>query len=171
MLPAPALVTPALVTPALWAHGTHASRTLLEYVSSTGDLQITMTIPAAELEEYLRFVTKRQFELDRDKDAARIVFEQLRQWFQLQDAKGRPLALRWVGMNVTAQQVECFLEAKAPQLDGARVRNVALVGWAGNWVNQVIARRDQTGASWSYQFHQGKTDFAVIRLPANAPVK
>lgn len=153
----------AAFAPFARAHGTHASRTLIEFVPATGEVQITLTMPAAELEEYLRFSTKRQIELDRDKDAARIVFDQIRQWLQLQDRQGRPLALKWVGMEVKAQHIECFIETKTPQLEGARLRHTALIGWTANWVNQVIVRRDQSGPVFSHQFHQGKTDFAVIR--------
>jgi len=144
------------------AHGTHASRTLIDFVSATGEVQITFLLPAAELEDYLRFVTKRQLELDRDKDAPRLVFAELQKWLQLRGPKGQPLPLRWVGMRIEAQQVECFVETRTPQLAGASVRNTALIGWTAGWVNQVFARRDQSGPSWSHQFHQGKTAFATI---------
>jgi hypothetical protein len=146
------------------AHGTHASRTLMEFIPASGELQITVTIPAADLEEYLRFATKRQIELDRDKDAGRILHNELRQWLQLQDRQGRPLPLRWVGLEAKAQTIECYVETKTPKLEGARVRNTMLIGWTANWVNQVIARNGAGGPVWSYQFHQGKTEFAVVRF-------
>jgi hypothetical protein len=154
------LVAPLLAR----AHGTHASRTLIDAVA--GELQITVNIPAAELEEYLRFQTKRQLELDRDQDAPRIVSGQLRQWLQIQDARQRPLALRWVGLQAKAQTIECFLETKAPPLEGLRLKQTALIGWQPNWINQVVVRRDQPKAMWSYQFHQGKTEFATVHFAA-----
>jgi hypothetical protein len=148
------------------AHGVHASRTVVDYLSATGEVQITMTVPAADLEEFLRFETKRQLELDRDKDADAIVFDNVKRWLQFQDAKGAPIDLKWVGMEVKATYVTIFVEARTKLFEGGKVRNVTLLEWDSTWTNQVIIRRNQTGATSDHQFKKGQTGFSSIRFPS-----
>jgi hypothetical protein len=152
-----------LLATIVWAHGVHSTRTVIEYISATGDLQITLTIPAAELEDYLRSTTRRQLELDRDPAAPQILQAEVKRWLQLEDRQGRPLVLKWIGFETKAQHVTCFLETKSPRLDGLRLRNLALLTWADGWTNQVIVRRDHKGAVFAHQFQTGKAAFAVIR--------
>jgi hypothetical protein len=150
-------------------HGVHSSRTLIDFISATGEIQVTITLPAGDLEDFLRAETKRPLELDRVPEADKIVFTYLKRWVQLQSANGKAIPLNWVGMQVKATYVTCFLEGKATTLQGAKVKNLLLMEWDGTWTNQVIVRRDQTGTTSDHQFKKGATAFSTIRFTPQSP--
>lgn len=145
-------------------HGAHSSLTTIDYLSRTQEVQATVVLVAQDLEDFLRFQTKRPLELDRTEGAEKLVFDALRQWLILRDKQARALPWRWVGMEVKAMYVAIYLETKAPTLAGATIRNRALLDWLPDQVNQVTIRVDETGKTSDHQFSKGADAWSALRF-------
>lgn len=89
----------------LWAHTFHYSRTEMNWNTEAKTLEIIATLHADDVESQLR-KTRRQLELDRDKDAEPLVCAYVIGALDLASLKPR-----CIGMKVSRDYVEVFLEA------------------------------------------------------------
>lgn len=144
-------------------HGVHSSLTTIDYLSQTQDIQITTVLVAYDLEQMLRARTGQQIEIDRTPQAEKLIFESMKKWLELRDAKGSAIPLKWVGMEVRALYVAIYLEGKAPLINGARIRNRAFLETLPDQVNQVIIRKDMRGKTSDHQFKVGDDAWSPIR--------
>jgi hypothetical protein len=145
-------------------HGNHSSLTTIDYVSKTQEVQATVVLVTQDLEDFLRFQTKRPLELDRTEGVDKLVFDAVRRWLVVRDKQSRTLPWKWVGMEVKAMYVAIYLETKAPTLAGATIRNRALLDWLPSQVNQVTIRVDGTGKTSDHQFSKGADGWSAVRF-------
>ncbi|MGH9901422.1 MAG: DUF6702 family protein, partial [Pyrinomonadaceae bacterium] len=119
------------------AHKYHTSFTRVEYNAEEKSAEITMQTFADDLENVLSRRAGRSIRLDKGKDVERLVFDYLRDSFELKGREGGG-ALRWVGMETKADAVWIYLEAPMPEgLSGATLRNGLLLDLFRDQVNIV----------------------------------
>lgn len=126
-------------------HGVHMSTATVDYQSSFKRLEIVIAMSADHVQEILRQKSGREIEIDRTTDAEKLARDYVLSRFELKDAAGRALALKWVGWEIKGGNVNCYLET--PYSGGERVllRNELLMDWQRDQVNRVLPKRDGKG--------------------------
>ena len=139
-----AVATAATSAPARPAHKFHTSFTRVEYDASAQSVEITIRTFADDLESILTRRHRRSVRLGKDKEAERLVFEYLKNNFELQTGGGgareatRSVELRWVGMELRADAAWLYVEGHVQGgLGGARLRNQLLFDLFEDQVNLV----------------------------------
>lgn len=146
-----------------WAHGVHASLGTARYSATSKSLEITIVLSADDLEAVLRKQTGKQIEVDHG--AEKLIFAYLERCLELKSARGAVLKLGWIGLEISAQKVTAYLEAKvAPEeLNGLRIRNDLLLDQLPDQVNMMSVRRDRTVSS--DHLFRTRGEWQTVKLP------
>lgn len=162
-----AILAVLLLPPGASGHGVHAAITMAEYAGQSKSLEVTIVASADDLETVVRRDSGRQVELDRDKDAAKLIFEYIRKSLEFRSAKDLKLDLKWVGMEVSLTRLTAYVEVPLPDgPEGLRVRNVLLFDLLPDQVNIMSVKRNHGGKASDHLFQPGNREFQVVRLPA-----
>lgn len=136
----------AALTLALWMmHGVHMSTATVDYQSQSKRLEVVIAVSADHLEEILRQKSGREIELDRTADAQKLAQDYVLARFQMRDAAGKQLVLKWVGWEIKGGNVNLYVEAPFPTGDRVKLRNDLLIDWQRDQINRVLPKRDGKG--------------------------
>ena len=144
----------ALVLSFFW-HGVHMSTATVDYQSSSKSVEILIAMSADHFEEILRKNSGREVELDRTVDAAKLAQDYVFSRFELKDASGKTLQLKWVGWEIKGGNVNCYVEVKAASESGLKLRNDLLIDWQRDQINRVLPKRDGKGKPPQLMFWVG----------------
>jgi len=127
----------AAFAPAARAHNYHMGLTDISFNPNTGNTEIVHTYTAHDIDALLAHVHQRQFDLGLKQDQA--VFQRyLDRRFVLRGANGKPLVLKWVGMQADARNVTVYQEIeKTPLPRGALLFNGMLSDFLPTQINMV----------------------------------
>ena len=151
-------------------HGVHASLTVAESGAGGKTIEITVVASADDLQNVLRKQTGRDLEIDRDKDAERLVFGYLTRNIEFQGTSGKDgaMPLKWIGMEVTVSKLTAYMEIAAPlPLAGLRIRNTLLFDALADQVNMMTVRRDKKSKASNLLFPPGSREWQTVNLPAD----
>lgn len=140
---------------AFFWHGVHMSTTTVDYQSSSKSVEILIALSADHLEEILRKNSGREVELDRTADAQKLAQDYVFSRFELKDASGKTLPLKWVGWEIKGGNVNCYVEAQASSDTGLKLRNDLLIDWQRDQINRVLPKRDGKGKPPQLMFWVG----------------
>jgi hypothetical protein len=150
----------------LRAHKFHFSSTLLDYNPSAKAYEITVRLFADDIEAVMSRMAGRQIEVDRSPDAERLCFAYLSERLRLRGPDTKPIALRWVGLEVKVTTVYAYLEADAPAtgLRDLAVENTIFFDLLPGQVNTVILKDPVHGRPRDLSFRAGDR-FKVVIFP------
>ncbi len=143
-----------LVLAFFW-HGVHMSTATVDYQSNSKSVEILIAMSADHLEEILRKNSGREVELDRTGDAQKLAQDYVLSHFELRDASGKTLQLKWVGWEIKGGNVNCYVEAKASSDTGLKLRDDLLIDWQRDQINRVLPKRDGKGKPPQLMFWVG----------------
>lgn len=154
----------------LAAHKFHFSSTLLDYNPSAKVYEITVRLFADDIEAVMSRMAGRQIEVDRSPDAERLCFAYLSERLRLRGPDTKPIALRWVGLEVKVTTVYAYLEADAPAtgLRDLAVENTIFFDLLPGQVNTVILKDPVHGRPRDLSFRSGDR-FKVVIFPDPQP--
>jgi len=144
---------------ALPAHTYHTSIAQIEHISTAKSLEIMLWLHAEDVEAQFRQAHGRNATLDDKTKADAFVSAYLQKMFELRDTAGqKPVAVRWVGMEVRVHFLTIYLEAAAPAtgLAGLSLRNRILMHLPDQ-LNIVKVRQDGKDRN-DLEFQHGKPD-------------
>ena len=151
---------PSTTVAAAAAHKYYMSLAQVEYNAQSKSVEIALRVFADDLELALKRRAGRDVNLDRTKDADRIILAYLRDTFEIKNRDGETKALKWVGMEVRSGVAWLYLEAEMPEgLSGARLRDHLLFELFEKQVNVVSLRF--AGARADLVFVRGDGERAV----------
>ena len=140
---------------AFFWHGVHMSTATVDYQSGSKSVEILIAMSADHLEEILRKISGREVELDRTSDAQNLAQTYVLGRFELKDASGRTLPLKWVGWEIKGGNVNCYVEAKVSSDTGLKLRDDLLIDWQRDQINRVLPKRDGKGKPPQLMFWVG----------------
>lgn len=108
------------------AHAYHASLAEIELNQRTGSLEVALRLIPEDLARALSRAAGRRVDLDRVAEAAPVAASYLRQKFLVTlqtPSAGRPVAPRWLGMEVSVKEAWLYMEFSLP----STARQVLLV--------------------------------------------
>lgn len=154
------------------AHKFHFSSTLLDYNPSAKTYEITVRLFADDIEAVMTRMAGRQIEVDRSPDAERLCFQYLKERLRLRGPDTKPIALRWVGLEVKVTTVYAYLEADAPAtgLRDLAVENTIFFELLPGQVNTVILKDPVHGRPRDLNFRAGDR-LKVVIFPENGGVE
>jgi hypothetical protein len=154
---------------ALWLawfwHGVHLSTATVDYQTESRRLEVMITLSADHLEEILRRKSGREIELDRTKEAEPLARDYVLARFELRDAAGQKLPLKWVGWEIKGGNVNVYVEASWSGTAGLKLRNDLLLDWQRDQVNRVLPKRDGKGKPPQLMFWVGtQGEFQLLSI-------
>lgn len=150
-----ALIVLLSLAAAAMGHGFHSSLTSIDYNRASGSLEMVTVLSADDLESALRKQCGRPVEIDRSPDAESLTFAYIRRMLEVKQA-GKPVPLRWVGMEVKTNFVYLYLEAKPPQgVEGLQIRDSVLQDLLPDQVNLLTLNKGPQGRSSDHVYPAG----------------
>lgn len=144
------LAAAVLLCASVEAHKSHYSRTEINWNTAAHTLEVVATLHADDIEALLR-KTRRQIELDRDKDAERLVCA-----YTIEALELPAIRLRCLGMKVSRDFVEVFLEAPVKNPPRS-LRNRILIEDLPDQRNDVELKKDGKFLGPRIQFNTSET--------------
>ncbi len=142
------------------AHKFYTSLARVEYNAEERTAEVTLRVFEDDLELALTRRAGRKVDLERTKDAGRLVLAYLRERFEIKNRDGETKPLKWVGMETRAGVAWLYFEAEMPEgLAGARLRDQVLFELFDGQVNTVSVR--SAGASADLVFVKGDGERVV----------
>jgi hypothetical protein len=119
------------------AHRFHMGITEVSFNDRTGNTEVVHTYMAHDIEDLLRNMYGRQFDLGDAEDQA-VLRKYIEDRFWLQDKDKARLPVRWVGMTADSQSVVIYQELeKAPLSKTAAIHQSVLMDFLPEQVNTV----------------------------------
>lgn len=138
----------AAAAPSAWAHGFHASFSVLEFNARTGSLEIIHRIFIQDMELALSDKNKTPVTLHNTPEDAKLIRDYLVQKFLITTADGKALTPDWVGMDLKVDTMFVYQELKnAGNISALTVRDGILTDshpGQVNTVNITLKGRTQT---------------------------
>jgi hypothetical protein len=143
-----------------FAHKYHTSVTRLEYDAESRSAEITIQTFTDDLRDVLARRAGRQVRLDASREAGNMVFDYLRNVFELKRGAADKGELQWVGMEVKGETVWLYVMAKMPGgLSKATLRHAFLFDLYDDQVN--IVNVINNGKKSSLVFKQGDSALEI----------
>lgn len=132
----------ALAGTAAQAHNFHMGMADISYNQRTGSTEIVHSYTGHDLATLLTNLYGRQFDLGRP-DSEAPLRRYVEKQFNIADADGKRLPLRWVGAKVDADTVVIYQEIPGVKLTkGSRIHNALLVDFLPSQRNTVNVETD-----------------------------
>ena len=123
------------------AHRYHTSLTRIDYNTGEKSLEITIQTFSHDLEAALEAKTGKRFNIQKTRDATKIILDYLAETFVLKNKSGETKQLEWVGIEQKTDGVWIHLETKMPEgMEGATLENRFLFEMFNEQVNLVAFR-------------------------------
>lgn len=103
------LLVLAFVIP-LMAHNYHTSLTRIDYNKETKSLEIEINLFNHDLEKVFEAKYKKPFDIEKTKDADKLLLEYLGETFVIKDEDGSQKKLVWVGKEINIDLTTVFVE-------------------------------------------------------------
>lgn len=136
-------------------HGVHLSTATVDFQTGSKRIEVMISLSADHVEEILRKKSGREIEIDRTRDAETLARDYVLARFELKDASGKKLPLKWVGWEIKGGNVNLYVEAPWNGGEGLRLRNDLLLDWQRDQVNRVLPKRDGKGRPPQLMFWVG----------------
>lgn len=138
------------------AHNFHASLTTMDYRTSSRNLETILVLNADDLEKVVRQRSGQEIELDRVKIAEPLVRDYVTAHLQLRTPELQDVPWHWVGMEVKANFVYVYIEAKlGREPKGLQIRNDLFRDLQPDQVNLLTMKNDGQGKSVDLSFTPG----------------
>jgi hypothetical protein len=140
------------------AHKFHTSFTVADYNAPERSLQITLRTFPDDLENALGRRSGKAVHLDRKKETEPLLVAYLQETFQLKNAEGETVKLKWIGMDAGVDSAWLYFEAHLPEgLAGVELRNGFMFDLYDDQVNLVNVK--QGGRKHALTFKNGDNFF------------
>jgi len=137
------LSTFCLMPQAASAHRYHTSLTRIDYNAKQKIYEISIQLFTHDLMPLLERKSGKRTELDKLKEADKIILNYLNENFILTDKKGATKTLKWVGRESDVDSVWIYLETEATEnLEGFNLKNTIFFESFPEQVNLVVCRYD-----------------------------
>ena len=149
----------AMTTPAQ-AHRMNTAMTLIEVSATGGRLEVTHTLYAHDMEDALRAgaVPLSWFETREGKNAIR---DYCLAQFTLNDARGRPIALTFVGLELRGDAIDIYFDAPRYRGTSVIVDSNFLQETSDSQINRVNVRARGRTVSAVFQVGAGSQQIAM----------
>jgi len=151
----------ALASPARPAHKFYTSFAQVEYNDERKTVEVALRIFADDLENILTKRHGKPVRLGKTDGAAKLVFDYLKDFFQLKNRDGAAKEFEWVGMEAKGDLAWLYFEAKMPEgVTSASLRNRLLLDFSDEQVNIVHLKAD--GRKADLVFKASDSDFKMF---------
>jgi hypothetical protein len=144
------------------AHTFHTSLTRMDYIAKERTIEITIQVFAHDLETAIEKRAGKRVNLDKSKDAAKLILDYLNDRFALKNKSGERKKLVWVGKEQSADSVWLYVETESAEgLENASLENRLFFELHDDQVNLVTYR--SAGKKRDFAFKPGD-DAKIIAL-------
>ena len=138
------------------AHTFHQSHTEINHNTAEQTLEIVIQLHVDDIEAYLTLKNDRQVDLAAEPEPRKLLEPYINKVFALLDKNGKPLLLRWIGVEIGIHAANIYLETSADPLP-AELRNAMLADYLPDQENRVTINKNDTGRGRTFLLSPRRT--------------
>lgn len=127
---------------AIHPHTYHASMAQIDHRSAAGTLEIMIFLHGEDIERLMKQRAGARASLDKQKEAEKFLFAYLKETFLLRSGDGKPVPLKWVGLEVRTHFIVAYLEAPASGFPAMTIDYRTLLDQLPDQSNTVMVKED-----------------------------
>ena len=150
----------------LQAHPFHATYTEVDWNAKSKVLEVALRVQPEDLDRVLSLRTKRKIDIEKTKDVDKLIQKYLAEVFLVEPKLKQPLAIRWVGKEVSSKEAWLYFEVSRPQgIEGLKLLNRIFLEIIPDEVNTVRFRYDKKRVT--LRFERNSRQPVPVKLLAN----
>lgn len=151
------------------AHTFHQSHSEINHNTDEQTLEIVIQLHVDDIEAYLTLKYDRQIDLAAELEPRKLLEPYINSVFALLDESGKPLPLKWIGVEIGTHAANVYLETSADPLP-AKLRNAILADYLPDQENRVTIKTDDTAPGRTVLLSRSRTEligfFSVDPIPS-----
>ena len=125
----------------LQAHPFHATYTEVDWNAKSKVLEVALRVQPEDLDRVLSLRAKRKIDIEKTKDVDKLIQKYLADVFLVEPKLKQPVAIRWVGKEVSSKEAWLYFEISRPQgIEGLKLLNRIFLEIIPDEVNTVRVR-------------------------------
>ena len=125
----------------LQAHPFHATYTEVDWNAKSKVLEVALRVQPEDLDRVLSLRAKRKIDIEKTKDVDKLIQKYLAEVFLVEPKLKQPVAIRWVGKEVSSKEAWLYFEISRPQgIEGLKLLNRIFLEIIPDEVNTVRVR-------------------------------
>ena len=126
----------------LQAHPFHATYTEVDWNAKTKVLEVALRVQPEDLDRVLSLRTKRKIDIEKTKGVDKLIQMYLAEVFLVEPKLKQPVAIRWIGKEVSSKEAWLYFEIPRPQgIEGLKLLNRIFLEILPDQVNTVRVRQ------------------------------
>lgn len=126
----------------LQAHPFHATYTEVDWNAKSKVLEVALRVQPEDLDRVLSLRTKRKIDIEKTKDVDKLIQKYLAEVFLVEPKLKQPVAIRWVGKEISSKEAWLYFEISRPQgINGLKLLNRIFLEILPDQVNTVRVRQ------------------------------
>ena len=126
----------------LQAHPFHATYTEVDWNAKTKVLEVALRVQPEDLDRVLSLRTKRKIDIEKTKGVDKLIQKYLAEVFLVEPKLKQPVAIRWVGKEISSKEAWLYFEISRPQgINGLKLLNRIFLEILPDQVNTVRVRQ------------------------------
>ena len=126
----------------LQAHPFHATYTEVDWNAKDKMLEVALRVQPEDLDRVLSLRTKRKIDIEKTKGVDKLIQTYLAEVFLVEPKLKQPVAIRWIGKEVSSKEAWLYFEIPRPQgIEGLKLLNRIFLEILPDQVNTVRVRQ------------------------------
>lgn len=126
----------------LQAHPFHATYTEVDWNAKSKVLEVALRVQPEDLDRVLSLRTKRKIDIEKTKGVDKLIQTYLAEVFLVEPKLKQPVAIRWIGKEVSSKEAWLYFEIPRPQgIEGLKLLNRIFLEILPDQVNTVRVRQ------------------------------
>ena len=126
----------------LHAHPFHATYTEVDWNAKSKVLEVALRVQPEDLDRVLSLRAKRKIDVEKTKDVDKLIQKYLAEVFLVEPKLKQPVAIRWIGKEVSSKEAWLYFEIPRPQgIEGLKLLNRIFLEILPDQVNTVRVRQ------------------------------
>ena len=126
----------------LQAHPFHATYTEVDWNAKSKVLEVALRVQPEDLDRVLSLRAKRKIDIEKTKDVDKLIQKYLAEVFLVEPKLKQPVAIRWVGKEVSSKEAWLYFEIPRPRgIEGLKLLNRIFLEILPDQVNTVRVRQ------------------------------
>ena len=126
----------------LQAHPFHATYTEVDWNAKSKVLEVALRVQPEDVDRVLSLRTKRKIDIEKTKGVDKLIQTYLAEVFLVEPKLKQPVAIRWIGKEVSSKEAWLYFEIPRPQgIEGLKLLNRIFLEILPDQVNTVRVRQ------------------------------